>query len=63
MKLTFGGKKLALVGYIDLEMVGDHLDNSKSTSGYLMTFAGGAVTWQSKLQKCGALFTTKTSIS
>ncbi|GKB35802.1 hypothetical protein Tco_0880744, partial [Tanacetum coccineum] len=29
-------------------------DNMKSTSGYLMTFAGGAVSWQSRLQKCVA---------
>ncbi|GJY79663.1 retrovirus-related pol polyprotein from transposon TNT 1-94 [Tanacetum coccineum] len=35
-------------------------DNMKSTSGYLMTFAGGAVSWQSRLQKCVALSTTET---
>ncbi|KAK9697582.1 hypothetical protein RND81_08G046600, partial [Saponaria officinalis] len=31
----------------------------KSTSGYLTTFAGGAVSWQSKLQKCVTLSTTE----
>ena len=35
------------------------LDNRKSTTGYLFTFSGGAISWQSKLQKCVALSTTK----
>ncbi|XP_048627671.1 uncharacterized protein LOC125596632 [Brassica napus] len=39
-------------------MSGD-ADSSKSTSGYLVTFAGGAVAWQSRLQKCVALSTTE----
>ena len=34
-------------------------DNRKSTSGYLITFAGGAISWQSRLQKCIALSTTE----
>ncbi|GJT71001.1 putative RNA-directed DNA polymerase [Tanacetum coccineum] len=34
-------------------------DNMKSTSGYLMTFARGGVSWQSRLQKCVALSTTE----
>ena len=40
-----------LDGYTDADMSGD-IDSSKSTSGYMMTFAGGVVSWQSKLQKC-----------
>jgi len=32
-------------------MAGD-LGGSKSTSGIVITFVGGAVSWQSKLQKC-----------
>ena len=39
-------------------MAGD-LDNRKSTTGYLFTFSGGAISWQSKLQKCVALSTTE----
>ena len=39
-------------------MAGD-VDNRKSTSSYLMTFSGGAVSWQSRLQKCVALSTTE----
>ena len=33
------------------------LDRRKSTSGYVFNFAEGAVSWQSKLQKCLALST------
>ncbi|GAA0187040.1 hypothetical protein LIER_34328 [Lithospermum erythrorhizon] len=39
-------------------MEGD-LDSKKSTSGYLFTFVGGAISWQSKLQRCVALSTTE----
>ncbi|RVW11901.1 Retrovirus-related Pol polyprotein from transposon TNT 1-94 [Vitis vinifera] len=56
LKLTFGGGKPILVGYTDSDMVGD-VDNRRSTSGYLMTFSRGAVSWQSRLQKCVALST------
>nr|KYP48757.1 Retrovirus-related Pol polyprotein from transposon TNT 1-94 [Cajanus cajan] len=56
MKLCFGGDKPTLVGYSDSDMVGD-VDSRKSTSGYLIKFAGGAVAWQSRLQRCVALST------
>ncbi|WP_036768046.1 Ty1/Copia family ribonuclease HI, partial [Plesiomonas shigelloides] len=39
-------------------MAGD-VDSRKSTSGYLITLAGGAVSWKSTLQKCVALSTTE----
>ncbi|KAK9134561.1 hypothetical protein Syun_013891 [Stephania yunnanensis] len=58
MSLCFGGSKPTLEGYTDSDMAGD-LDGRKSTSGYVFTFAGGAVSWQSKLQKCVALSTTE----
>ncbi|WKA04180.1 hypothetical protein VitviT2T_022237 [Vitis vinifera] len=58
LKLTFEGGKPILVGYTDSDMAGD-VDNRRSTSGYLMTFSGGAVSWQSRLQKCVALSTTE----
>nr|GEZ65984.1 retrovirus-related Pol polyprotein from transposon TNT 1-94 [Tanacetum cinerariifolium] len=48
--ITFGNGKPTLVGYTDSYLAGNK-DNMKSTSGYLMTFAGGAVSWQSRLQK------------
>ena len=36
-----------------------NVDSSRSTSGYVMTYAGGAVSWQSRLQKFMALSTTE----
>ncbi|RVW49150.1 Retrovirus-related Pol polyprotein from transposon TNT 1-94 [Vitis vinifera] len=41
--------KPMLVGYTDADMAGD-VDSRKSTSRYLITFAGGAVLCQSKYQ-------------
>ena len=57
--LRFGNVHLMLLGYVDADMIGD-VDSRKSTPIYLITFAGGVVSWQSKLQKCVALSTTKT---
>ena len=56
--ICFGGSKPILEGFTDADMAGD-LDGRKSTSGFLFTFAGGAISWQSKLQKCVALSTTE----
>ena len=42
LKLTFGSGKPVLVSYTNSDMAGD-VDNRKSTSGYLRTFSGGAV--------------------
>ncbi|KAA0048401.1 Retrovirus-related Pol polyprotein from transposon TNT 1-94 [Cucumis melo var. makuwa] len=47
--LSNPGRKPVLVGYTD--EAGD-LDSRKSTSGYLIRFTGGAVSWQSRVQKC-----------
>jgi ATP-binding cassette subfamily B (MDR/TAP) protein 1 len=58
MKLYFGGSKAKLIAYSDSDLAGD-IDGRKSTSGYLVTHSGGAVSWQSRLQKCVALNTTK----
>lgn len=58
MNLCLGFEKPVLVGYTDADMAGD-IDTRKSTSGYLINFAGGAVAWQSRLQKCVALSTTE----
>ena len=40
--LCFGTDKLVLVGCTDADMAGD-VDSRKSTSGYLITFLGGAM--------------------
>uniref|UniRef100_A0A2N9F0J4 Integrase catalytic domain-containing protein n=1 Tax=Fagus sylvatica TaxID=28930 RepID=A0A2N9F0J4_FAGSY len=57
--LSFGSFKPVLEGYTNVDMA-DDLDGKKSTSEFLFTFAGGAISWQSKLQKCVTLFTTET---
>uniref|UniRef100_A0A2N9EH16 Integrase catalytic domain-containing protein n=1 Tax=Fagus sylvatica TaxID=28930 RepID=A0A2N9EH16_FAGSY len=56
--LSFGSFKPVLEGYTDANMAGD-LNGRKSTSGFLFTFTGAAVSWQSKLQKCVALSITE----
>jgi hypothetical protein len=58
MKLCFGGSETKLIAYSDSDLAGD-IDGRKSTSGYLVTHSGGAVSWQSRLQKCVALNTTE----
>ena len=57
-RLCYGGADPILEGYTDSDMAGD-LDGRKSTSGFIYTFAGGAVSWQSRLQRCIALSTTE----
>ena len=56
--LCYGNGRLELNGYSDSDYAGDN-DSRKSTSGYMMIFAGGAVSWQSRLQKCITLSTTE----
>uniref|UniRef100_A0A2N9IN96 Integrase catalytic domain-containing protein n=1 Tax=Fagus sylvatica TaxID=28930 RepID=A0A2N9IN96_FAGSY len=56
--LSFGSSKPVLEVYTDADMASD-LDGRKSTSGFLFTFVGGAVSWQSKLKKCVTLSTTE----
>ena len=58
MCICFGGSKPILDGFTDADMAED-LDGRKSKYGFLFTFAGRAISWQSKLQKCVALSTTE----
>jgi len=58
LKLCFGGDKPTLVGYTGFDMAGD-IDSRRSTSGYVIKFAAGAMAWQSRLQKCVVLSTTE----
>ena len=51
MELCFGSGKSELVCYTDSNL-GGNLEYSKSTSGYLITFRGGAISCQLRLQKC-----------
>jgi hypothetical protein len=45
-------------GYVDPDFAGD-LDKRRSTSGYVFTLVGGAISWISKLQNIVSLSTTK----
>ena len=54
----YGFGKPMLEGFTDSDMLGD-IDSSRSTSGYVMTYAGGAVSWQSRLQKFVAFSTVE----
>jgi hypothetical protein len=54
--LCFGNGKPMLDGFTDVHIASD-VDFRKSITGYLITFAGGAISWQSKLQKCVGLST------
>jgi hypothetical protein len=57
--IYFGGTSNPIFeAYTDADWVG-YIDSRKSTSGYLVCFRNGAVTWQSKLQKYVALSTTE----
>ena len=58
MCLRFGSGKPQLDGFTDSDMSAD-VDTSRSTSGYVMTYEGGVVSWQSRLQKTVALSTTE----
>ena len=56
--LCFSGDKPVLQVYTNADITGD-IDSKKSVSGYLLTFTWGAISWQSKLQQCVALATSK----
>jgi len=56
--LCFEGSKLIVNGYVDSDFAGD-LDKRKSTTGYVFTLVGAAVSWLSKLQTIVALSTTE----
>ena len=56
--LCFGIDKPMLIGCTNANMARD-VDSKKFISGYLITFSRGAVSWQSRLQKCFALSTTE----
>ena len=57
--LTFEGSNgLELVGYCDADCAGD-IDSRRSTTGYVYTLGGTAISWASKLQQTVALSTTE----
>ncbi|KAH9678909.1 Integrase catalytic domain-containing protein [Citrus sinensis] len=56
--LCYGGSEFTVKGYVDSDFAGD-LDKRKSTTGFVFTLAGAAVSWVSKLQTVVALSTTE----
>ena len=56
--LCFGKVKVTLQGFVDADLGGD-VDSSKSTSGYIYTIGGTAVSWMFRLQKCVSLSSTE----
>lgn len=52
--LCYTGYPPTVEGYSDASWCSE-VDNSKSTSGYIFTLGGAAVTWKSKRQTCIAL--------
>ncbi|KAE8684911.1 Actin-depolymerizing factor 1 [Hibiscus syriacus] len=56
--LCFKGGDMILTGYVDADLAGN-VDIRRSTTGYVYTLGGTAVSWVSQLQKIVALSTTK----
>lgn len=58
LDLCFKKSDLGLQGYVDADMAGD-IDGRKSTTEYVYSLGGMAVSWVSKVQRIIALSTTK----
>ena len=56
--LCFKGGDMVLTGYVDTDLAGN-VDIRRSTTGYVYTLGGTAVSWGSQLQKIVALSTTE----
>jgi len=56
--LCFTGASLKLHGYVDANLAGD-INSRKSTTGFVFTLGGTAISWVSNLQKIVALSTTE----
>ncbi|KAE8735860.1 Cytochrome P450 90B1 [Hibiscus syriacus] len=56
--LCFKGGDMILTGYVDADLAGN-VDIRRSTTGYVYTLGGTAVSWVSQLQKIVALSTTE----
>ena len=56
--LCFTGASLKLQGYVDADFAGD-IDSRKSTTGFVFTLGGTAISWATNLQKIVTLSTTE----
>ena len=54
MQLCYQGDDLKLHGHSDVDWASD-LDKRKSTTGYMYTLGGGAISWGSKKQTSTAM--------
>ena len=54
----YGGSQAGLQGFCDAGYAGD-LDTRRSTTGYVFTLTGGAISWSSRLQPTVAVSTTE----
>ena len=50
---TYTGHPIVLEGYCDANWISDN-DETNSTSGYVFTLGGGAISWKSSKQTCNA---------
>ena len=48
----------SVIGYVDSDFAGD-LDRRRSLTGYVFTFASGAISWKAALQSKAVLSTTE----
>ena len=60
--LCYRNQDLTLEGFVDTDLAGN-VDNRKSTTGYIYTLGGTAMSWVSQLQKVVSLSTTKLNMS
>lgn len=58
MKITYTKRPIEIQGYCDADWAGDE-DERKSTTGYVFTLQGGAISWCSKRQPTVAISTTE----
>ena len=54
--LVYQSEDLTAIGYIDSDFQSDR-DSRKSTSGYVFTLGGGAISWRSVKKSCITDFT------
>ncbi|MCO5576798.1 hypothetical protein L7F22_030618 [Adiantum nelumboides] len=55
-QLCYGGGELSIKGYVDSDYA-SCVDSRKSTTGWIYTFAGSAISWRSVLQDCTSIST------